>query len=469
MSGGKVTMVAGSTAGPVGIFGNSAVQGGGIYLSSGTLSLNRIQLNNNTASQSGGAILNLGTVVITSSTIDHDVAVGSDGGGIDDAGKLTIADSTFTNNSATDDGGSIRNLGSGTVTINTSSIALSSAVDGGDIANSGTLTIIASTVSSGFASQIGGGIFNAFNSPLSLTNSTIAQNSSISGGGGIYSLGTLTSINATIANNNGGTGSGLDVASGTALLYNTIVDSNTTNGGTDVAGTLDPASSNNLFGSGADSLGGTTNLFDVANPHLDPNGLQNNGGQTQTIALLTGSPAIDAGTNTIAGQTVPTLDQRGAVRGTAGINAGANVDIGAYEASSSYLITSAVDSTSISGTLRSGLEWATFSTNDNPENLAPNTPAPNTLVFDTTGTFGVPQTITLTSTLTMPTAQAVAIDGPGGGVVTISGGGIHQVVNVPFGAVATLEGITITGRHGQCRRRHREQRLADADQHDPRG
>ncbi len=94
----------------------------------------------------------------------------------------------------------------------------------------------------------------------------------MAGGGGIYSQGKLTTINATIADNNGGTGSGLDVVSGTALLYNTIVDSNTTSGGTDVAGTLAAASSNNLFGSGADSLGGSTNLFDVTNPDLEPNG-----------------------------------------------------------------------------------------------------------------------------------------------------------------------------------------------------
>ena len=46
-------------------------------------------------------------------------------------------------------------------------------------------------------------------------------------------------------------------------------------------------------------------------PKLDPLGLRSNGGPTQTVALLTGSPAIDKGTSvTIAGTTLMT-DQRG--------------------------------------------------------------------------------------------------------------------------------------------------------------
>src|SRR5262249_6020167 len=57
---------------------------------------------------------------------------------------------------------------------------------------------------------------------------------------------------------------------------------------------------------------------------LDPNGLQNNGGPTPTVALLPGSIAIDVGDNNATG--LPGTDQRGLPR----LN-GTAVDIGAFE------------------------------------------------------------------------------------------------------------------------------------------
>ena len=109
--------------------------------------------------------------------------------------------------------------------------------------------------------------------------------------------------------------------------------------------------------------------------------LANNGGPTQTIALVAGSPAIDAGSNSWADAYGVTTDQRGAVRGGQpdAVNAGHTVDIGAYEASSSYLVTTTADSTAI-GTLRSAILWADASTNANPANLA--SPRRNTIDFD---------------------------------------------------------------------------------------
>ena len=437
LSGGKLT-IAGSANALYDITGNSAVIGGGIYLTSGTLTLSLTQLSQDTAAVTGGAVLNQGTLVISNSTVSYDTAISANGGAIENSGKLTVTSSTFSNNSAGIAGGSIGNLSTGVVTVSSSTIGLSSAASGGDLWSSGTLNITSSTVSFGTASVSGGGIYDGGKGLVNLSNSTIAENTGVSGGG-IYMTGSLTTVNATIAENQGGTGSGLDIAAGTALLYNTIVDGNL--GGTDVAGSLATASSNNLFGSGASSLSGANgNLVGITSPDLGT--LANNGGPTETIALLSNSPAIDEGANTIPGQTVPTTDQRGALRGSLGINAGTTVDIGAYEASSSYLISSAADSTAAEGTLRSGLNWAAFSSNDNPANLAH--PAPNTLIFDTKGAFATPKTITLTlGTLVMPTTEPVAIDGPGVGVVTISGGGVFQVINVPHGATVTLEGITI--------------------------
>ena len=140
----------------------------------------------------------------------------------------------------------------------------------------------------------------------------------------MFNKGQLTVTNSTIAYNyvaSAGGGGGLDVIAGTAILDNTIVALNTTGTGStasasDIAGTVDAASAYNLIGTGGS--GGLTNgtngnRVGVANPGLGQ--LADNGGPTQTIALLPGSPAIDKGSNALAvdpntGQPL-TTDQRG--------------------------------------------------------------------------------------------------------------------------------------------------------------
>src|SRR5438552_4806873 len=78
----------------------------------------------------------------------------------------------------------------------------------------------------------------------------------------------------------------------------------------------------NLIGNSGDASGFlASDLLDV-DPQLGP--LQNNGGPTQTMALLAGSAAVNAGDNSSA----PAYDQRGA--GFPRI-VGGTIDIGAFE------------------------------------------------------------------------------------------------------------------------------------------
>jgi hypothetical protein len=74
------------------------------------------------------------------------------------------------------------------------------------------------------------------------------------------------------------------------------------------------------------TLTGTNNLVGV-DPLLDPNGLQNNGGPTPTIALQVGSPARGAGSNPLG----LTTDQRGFGPRTGP----SGTDIGAYQSDAS--------------------------------------------------------------------------------------------------------------------------------------
>jgi hypothetical protein len=105
-------------------------------------------------------------------------------------------------------------------------------------------------------------------------------------------------------------------------LWNTIVAGNTHTGSpSDVDGSI-VSNGHNLIGDTNGSSGWVASDLLNVDPNLGP--LQDNGGPTQTMALLPGSPAIDAGDNTDA----PEWDQRGEgypriVNGT--------IDIGAFE------------------------------------------------------------------------------------------------------------------------------------------
>ena len=297
----------------------------------------------------------------------------------------------------------------------------------------------------------GGGIESE--GPLTIVNSTIAANSGADpndyvGAGIDENGGTLTAVNCTIAANDGG---GLYVGGGSpATLDNTIVALNTDGTGIgapadDIAGSGSVSGSNNLIGTGGSgglTNGSNGNQVGVANPGLDPNGLQWNGGPTQTIALLAGSPAIDAGSNALAvdanGNPL-TTDQRGL-----GFSRIVNkvVDIGAFETGNptGYL----VDLTSDTGAGSDGagdLLYCITQANANTNPLG------SLIEFDpTVFSTAKPQTIKLSTTLELTeTAGPEMIDGPGASVVTISGNNAVGVFNVPQGVTATLSGLTISG------------------------
>ncbi len=318
--------------------GNVSGSSGGIA-NSGTLTLVDGTVRGNTASLDGGGIGNVGTLTLTNSTVCGNSAGGSGGGinlpGTGGIGTVTLTNSTVCGNT----GGGIAN-GGGTVTLTNSTVSGNTGT--GISIGAGSLTITNSTVS-GNAAVSGGGIIN--NGVAALTNSTISGNSATSGfGGGIYNLGQLTLTNCTIANNMAGNfGGGIygDVFSRknpTTNLKNTIVASNTTasSSGPDLSGTGFISHDFNLIGntSGVSFTGTTTHDITNVNPLLGP--LANNGGATLTHALLAGSPALDAGDDSVTGTPLSlSTDQRGAgfARKVDGPDADtiSTVDIGAYE------------------------------------------------------------------------------------------------------------------------------------------
>ena len=297
---------------------------------------NLLTISGNNASR----VINIqsGTVAISDVTIANGkVTSGSSAGGVLNKGTLTLTNCTVTGNSAANAAGGISNNGdNGTavLTINNCTISGNTAPSfGAGILSSGfqgsaTLNILNSTISGNGAPSFGGGIYNfgdAGIANLNITNSTISGNSAASAGGGIFSQGnggaaSITLSNALISDNSGpNAASGPDILSqfgGTVSGNNNLIQTST---GYTITG------SNNING----------------DPRLEKDGLgkpllKNNGGATQTIALLAGSPAVDAGSNTAANNAGLTTDQRGP--GFARIVDGADadttdtVDIGAFEA-----------------------------------------------------------------------------------------------------------------------------------------
>jgi hypothetical protein len=250
-------------------------------------------------------------------TIEDSIISGNTGAGLSNSGLATIRNTLISNNQYIDSGGGVIN--GGTMYINDSAIiGNSAAIHGGGVkTHGGHLFLTNSTVSGNIANGgmattgLGGGIYVLVNGAnpngrVTVTNSTISNNQSKGGGGGIRldSGGTATTRNSIIAGN-------------------TSTDTNEE----DVSGTF-TSQGTNLIGNTPGSSGWiATDLLNV-NPMLGP--LADNGGPTMTHSHLPGSPAINAGNNSVAidpqTQMPLTTDQRGFLRVYDG-----TVDIGAYE------------------------------------------------------------------------------------------------------------------------------------------
>ena len=181
--------------------------------------------------------------------------------------------------------------------------------------------------------------------------------------------------------------------------------------------------------------------------------LADNGGPTRTHALLTGSPALNAGSNAIANTAGLTADQRGFDRIEFG-----NVDIGALEQRNNLglVVTQLADEND-----PSDLDINTFDINDlslrEAITLANASPAVSSIVINIPSPVGVPQVITVQSQLNI--SSSVSIEGPGSGLLTIDaqGGGdnvldgngfrIFEITdgNESSSTEVSISGLTLTG------------------------
>jgi len=303
----------------------------------------------------GAAIYNLGTISIDSCSFEGNSGLGGNGGtggasgnasglvpgmpgiggvagaasgaGLYNAGSATVANCTFSANSA--EGG---NSAAGGTQLNGigSNGPRGGEGSGGGIFSSGQNAVTNCTFFSNIViggnggdggpgdrggdggsggNGLGAGLYGASGANW-VVNCTFAQNQAKAGTNGIGGSG---AFNGADGGPGGAHGAGVLRSAGTFFLQNSILATNAPGG--NAYGTITDGGKNISSDS---SLSGTSKKNTDAK--LGP--LADNGGPTETMALLTGSPAIDAGDDNAA----PDVDQRGEPR-----PAGVKTDIGAYE------------------------------------------------------------------------------------------------------------------------------------------
>lgn len=294
-----------------------------------SLALDNVKVTGGYSSYGSGINNYYGTVTVTNSTISGNVAL-IGGGIVNLAGKVTVDKSNISGNYAYSYGGGIESL-AGSVTVSNSTISGNfGGYFGGGIDTYYAKTTVSNSTVSGNVAYYGGGLNNFVYSSATVSNSTISGNLSLLGGGVLNFYSDAQVKNSTVTNNTAYYGgSGLLNLYGTSKVTSTIVAKNYAND--DILGSDFTTGGNNLIGNGdgakgfvngknGDKVGTAAKPID---PKLGP--LQNNGGPTFTHALLTGSPAIDMGSNPDALK----FDQRGS-----GFNRevpAGKTDIGAFE------------------------------------------------------------------------------------------------------------------------------------------
>ena len=364
---------------------NTADIGGGIFNNSDLNLVTHSTFTGNMSTSGGGAIFNNNDIILiehSTFTGNMDDTIGGAIFNIDDIDKIThttfemngaplggaifnnndlieVTHSTFYMNDATDSGGAIFNNDDITLIKHSTFEMNDAGTSGGAIFNEEAQDIVAideCTFSGNMSDINGGAIFNDLDATiLAITKSTFYGNMSVDNGGAIFNNdgSDITMINSTLSGNMAGTDGGAILNGGDMEISFTTIANNTAGdegGGIAEFGFVDIRNSIVAFNTAIDTDTDNCNLdiitgvnetnnysendecgFDFDNATINLGPLADNGGPTETLALISGGPLDGASAmcDAINNLTVPiTEDQRGFDRP---FPVGGTCDSGAYE------------------------------------------------------------------------------------------------------------------------------------------
>jgi hypothetical protein len=291
-SGGAVAISGDNLSRVFDINSNNIVPAAGLL---GTVTINGVTIENGLAQPddgatgSGGGIRDQGPVDLT---LNNDVlannSASADGGGVamenvtSTKWALTLNNTTVINNHAGDAGGGIDTDGSGKVFINNSTIADNTtlnqgagiwldAIQVGTVFQTANLNVNNSVIRGNTAGMLAGGIGNAGNGTVTIANSTIADNTSTGFGGGF----------------------GDENAQGTLVVQNSLFLNNkagTNGGGIQAAGPSTTITNSEIKGNAAGVNGGMP--------------IGSSGGKPNTVMGSGGGLFIDGGALTLSASTI---------------------------------------------------------------------------------------------------------------------------------------------------------------------
>ena len=350
-------------------------QGGGIYSTAGNLTLTDSEVTGNISNGSGGGIYHTDAgdnvqLVVQNSTITENTTTSGNGGGVYHARYSYFTEVSISGNSATVGSGgglftpftthwvegSITGNQAGTsggglwvASLDAEKILVGEnqalGTHGGGIRAGFVDKLENATIMGNFAQTQGGGLYLNNGTNNSIAHTTFASNTALSEGGAIY-LATdkhLTLYNSTLSGNMtaGGSGAGLLIATGSIITATNVTVIENAPGeniykqgeltlqNSIIADCVNVATPINSLGhniAADNTCTGLTEPSDMVDTDPMLGLLANNGGDTQTRALQSGSPAIGAGNTAVcAAAPINGIDQRGFMRDTTAC------DIGAYE------------------------------------------------------------------------------------------------------------------------------------------